>query len=436
MITYIGLGSNVGNRLQNLEQATKEMEKAGLTILKVSPVYENPALLPPKAPAEWNHLFLNAIAQIQCDKKTPEQLLSSLKTIEKKLGRRKNPKWAPRIIDLDILLFDNKVINTPQLKTPHPELRNRNFVITPLKEMQPSLKVPLLELKVSSKTTSPLKKKMNTTILSFFRHSRLKLPTWMHIVNTTPDSFSDGGQINLNNFESVLKQVSDQHIHIVDLGAESTRPEATPVSPTEEWQRLVPYMEKFHHFYGNKTFRPKLSVDTRYPQTAKKALEKKADIINDVSGLTKEMLQLLKCCKAEYVLTHSVTVPADRKKTLPLNKDPVEEIKNWLDKKINILENNNISLDRVIFDPGIGFGKTASQSLEILRRINEFHSFPLRIMVGHSRKSFMKTFTTDAPEKRDPESAGLSLSLTEKGVDILRVHRADFHARIAKGFLS
>ena len=414
MTTYIGLGSNVGNRLQNLEQAVKEMTNAGLSILKVSPVYENPALLPPKVPEEWNHLFLNATAQIQCDKKTPEQLLSVLKTIEKKLGRGKNPKWAPRTIDLDILLFDKKIINTPQLKVPHPELKKRNFVITPLKEMQAS-KAKALEL---------------------FRSLKTKLPTWMYIVNITPDSFSDGGQINLSSFESILKQVSEQYIHIVDLGAESTRPGAIPVSPAEEWQRLLPYIEKFKDFYENKIFRPKLSIDTRHAKTAKKVLDKGVDIINDVSGLTKEMLELLKKQKVEYVLTHSVTLPANKEKTLPLDKDPVEEIKKWLDKKINILESYNISLDRVIFDPGIGFGKTAGQSLEILKRIKEFHCFPLRIMVGHSRKSFMKSFSPDNPGKRDAESAGISLSLMEKGVDILRVHRADFHARVARGFLS
>ncbi len=422
MEAHIGLGSNVGDRLQNLEQAIREMKKAGFSLLKVSPVYETSALLPANAPEEWNHPFLNALVQIQHDNKTPEQLLFSLKSIEKKLGRQDGHlKWAPRIIDLDILLFEDKVVHSPELKIPHPELRKRNFVLTPLKEMQASLKIPSLN---------------SFKALELFRNLKTKLPTWMFIVNVTPDSFSDGGQINLSQFESLLQKVSEHSIHIVDLGAESTRPGAVSVSPAKEWQRLTPYIEKFNNFYGSKIFRPKLSVDTRHMPTAKKALDKGVDIINDVSGLSGEMLELLKCSEGEYVLTHSVTVPADRKKTLPLEKDPVEEIKKWLSKKINILESHGISLDRVIFDPGIGFGKTAGQSLEILKRIKEFYCFPLRVMVGHSRKSFMKSFSPDNPAERDVESVGVSLALVEKGVDILRVHSADLHARAAKGFLS
>ncbi len=91
-------------------------------------------------------------------------------------------------------------------------------------------------------------------------------------------------------------------------------------------------------------------------------------------------------------------------------------------------------MDRIIFDPGIGFGKTAGQSLEILKRIKEFYCFPLRIMTGHSRKSFMKGFSPAKPMDRDPESAGVSVFLANKGVDILRVHEADFHARVLRGF--
>ena len=160
------------------------------------------------------------------------------------------------------------------------------------------------------------------------------------------------------------------------------------------------------------------------------------DIVNDVSGLSDEMLRVLKDTKVEYILMHSMTVPVSRDKTLPINKNPVDEIKKWLQEKINILKEHNISLDRVIFDPGIGFGKTSDQSLSLLKRIEEFYCFPLRILVGHSRKSFMKLFSSDNPMDRDFESAGVSLSLVEKGVDILRVHEADFHARVLRGFIA
>ena len=434
MAAYIGLGSNLGNRLQNMELAVEEIRKIGVSVLKISPVYETPALLPPMALKSWNRPFLNAVIKVQCDQQTPKQLLSSLKAIEKNMGRKSTTRWAPRIIDLDILLFGEELINTLELKIPHPELKNRNFVLAPLKELDPSLRIP-----VGCYEDFSLSKKNNKeshTALECFRRLKSKLPTWMHILNVTPDSFSDGGQLKLNNFRSILHKISDKNIHIVDLGAESTRPGAVPISPEEEWHRLKPYIELFFDFYKNKIFRPKLSIDTRHSKTAKKALDMGADIINDVGGLSDGMLELLKSTNREYILMHSITVPADKNKTLPVDKDPLDEIKKWLEKKLNVLEKQKILLDRIIFDPGIGFGKTADQSMEILKRIHEFYCFPLRIVVGHSRKSFMNIFSSDDPKERDLESAGVSISLVEKGVDILRVHEADFHARVLRGFFA
>ncbi|MDE0119729.1 MAG: dihydropteroate synthase [Bdellovibrionales bacterium] len=430
MVAYIGLGSNLGHRLQNLEWAAKQVIQMGFPILKVSPIYETPALLPPKALEGWNRPFLNAVLKIQCHQQTPEQLLFLLKKIENQMRREDSTKWAPRVIDLDILLFNKEIVYSSELRIPHPELIHRNFVLTPLKELEPSLIIP----PIGYYKEKSIKK--SYTALEYFRLLKSKLPTWMHILNVTPDSFSDGGELHLSKFVSILRKISDNYIHIIDLGAESTRPGAIPISSEEEWQRLRPYVELFFRFYKDKIFRPKLSVDTRYIKTARKALDKGVDIINDVSGLSNGMIDLLKSTEAEYILMHSITVPADRTKTLPMNKDPVNEIKKWLKEKVSILKKENILLDRVIFDPGIGFGKTADQSLEILKRIHEFYCFPLRVAVGHSRKSFMKLFSSDKPKERDPESAGISVSLVEKGVDILRVHETDFHARVMKGFLS
>ena len=419
MMVYISLGSNLGDRFHNLEQAIKEIVKKGFKLLKISPVYETKALLPSKAEAGWDQPFLNAVIVINCEE-NPVQLLHHLKIIEKQLGRKPGPRWSPRIIDLDILLFGEEKVDTPELKIPHPEITNRDFVLVPLKELNSSLKIPGT--------------KGNKTVLDLCRSLKIKIPTWMHILNVTPDSFSDGGELNLNEFDSVLKKISNDNIPIVDLGAESTRPGAVPIPMEQEWQRLKPYIDYFFDFYKGKLLRPKLSIDTHHPQTAKKAINSGVDIINDVSGFSEEMQDLISGTDGEYILMHSLTVPANPDKTLPEDKDPVEEIKKWLSKKINILEKKNIPLHRVIFDPGIGFGKTAEQSLEILNRVEEFYCFPLRIMIGHSRKSFMKIFSSYSAKERDPESAGVSIALVEKGVDILRIHSADFHIRVLRGF--
>ncbi len=413
---YLGLGSNEGNRLHHLQSAVEELRKE-ISISKISSIYENPALLLPSMPSEWNKPFLNLVIKAK-SKHSPLMLLKICKEIETKLGRKKKSKWAPRIIDMDILLFDQKIIQTKYLNIPHPEVLNRNFILTPLKEIHSSLKIP----------------KYQSTVLTLCRKLNKNLPCWMQVVNITPDSFSDGNTMNLKKFELVLQNTLTSNIHIIDLGAESTRPGAVPVSPKEEWNRLSPYIEKFFNFYSESIFRPRLSIDTYHIATARKAINKGVDIINDVTGLSSKMLDLIKSSNVEYILMHSLSVPADPNNTLSTTSDPVENIKKWLKQKSKILKQNKIDLNRIIFDPGIGFGKTAEQSLEILKRIKEFHSFPFRILVGHSRKSFMKSFSHTNPKKRDLESFGLSLSLVKQGVDILRVHEADKHARVFSGY--
>ena len=419
---YIGLGSNQQDRLHNLNLAIDKIKQNKYLVLQISPVYETPALLPDSTPEEWNQPFLNAVIKIQCHQ-TVEQLLSVLQKIEKQLGRKETKKWSPRIIDLDILLFDNQLINNKYLKVPHSQLIHRNFVLAPLKELCPSLKIP--------------GKGEQQTVLNLYRQLHNKLPTWMNIINITPDSFSDGGEVSINNFESLLKKLDDHYVQILDIGAESTRPDAKPVSPDIEWQRLTPFIDCFFSFYKNypPLLRPKLSVDTRHSQTAIKAIEQGADMINDVSGLNTDMLKVLKKYdNVEYVLTHSLSVPVSPQKTLSTDNNPVEELKNWLSLKIHSLKDNNISLDRIIFDPGIGFGKTPRQSVKILQYIKEFSCFPVRILVGHSRKSFMKNFSSSKPEERDPESMGISLALAKAGVDIIRVHKAYQHAKMFLGY--
>ena len=184
---------------------------------------------------------------------------------------------------------------------------------------------------------------------------------------------------------------------------------------------------------------PKLSIDTRHPLTAKKSIKIGADIINDVSGLSKneEMTDILASYpQVHYVLMHSLTVPPEKTHTFSPDQDPVKEISIWLEKKINFLLKKNISLSRIIFDPGIGFGKTREQSLYILKHIHKFFRFPLRVMVGHSRKSYMESFSGAVSKQRDLESAGVSLALGARGVDILRVHQAPIHSKIYRGWNS
>jgi dihydropteroate synthase len=157
-------------------------------------------------------------------------------------------------------------------------------------------------------------------------------------------------------------------------------------------------------------------------------LEHGVDCINDVSGLADPgMLDVLQASSCDYVLMHSLRVPADPHLTLPADCDPVFDLKSWLSSKLALIEANGIDLSRIIFDPGIGFGKTAAQSISILRRMDEFADIPVRLMVGHSRKSFLNSVGEMDIKRRDAATLMISLDLASKGVDILRVHDVDNH---------
>ncbi|MGE0634287.1 MAG: dihydropteroate synthase, partial [Pseudobdellovibrionaceae bacterium] len=260
----------------------------------------------------------------------------------------------------------------------------------------------------------------------------------MAIVNVTPDSFSDGGSYQTEEqFQIYLDEVEND-VHYLDLGAESTRPGATLLKPKEEIERLKPFLKTLNQRYHGKTFRPQISVDTRQGDVATWALENGADIINDVSGLTcKTMKALLKKEKFKYVLMHSLSVPADPKNTLDSKEPTVPQLQKWFSQKLDEILDLGVEKSRLILDPGVGFGKTARQSLEIMQDFQKFWCFDIPILIGHSRKSFLSTVTAANPKERDFESTGVSVKLVDRGVEILRVHNPLAHKRacLAAGLL-
>ena len=408
MKVFLGLGSNLEPRKKTLQKALQKISTLG-PIEKISSLYETPALLPLKAPTDWNKPFLNMALQMEFQK-SPLLLLQQLKSIETALGRplENRQKWAPRPIDLDILLFGDQKISSPELKIPHPELEKRAFVLDPLKDILPSF-IPKA------------------------RKHKHHAPLWMAIVNLTPDSFSDGGQFTDDaSVSETFKTYENKGVHIIDLGAESTRPGAAPLSSEEELTRLNPVLNRISEF-SSSSLRPLFSIDTRHIKTAEAALKQGVDIINDVSGLKNlEMLSLLKNSKAAYILTHSLDVPVNLKNTL--KEDPLKALPFWLDEKLELLEKHHISWDHVFFDPGIGFGKNSLQSIRILQNLKIFKDCPVRILIGHSRKSFMKDFSSEPAKFRDPETLGVSFQLIRQGVDVLRLHNPEMHIRAFKGW--
>jgi dihydropteroate synthase len=281
-------------------------------------------------------------------------------------------------------------------------------------------------------------KDLNGSYLKAARNHPQHSPLWIGILNITPDSFSDGGQWeDLSSITQRLDTWDEAGVPIVDVGAESTRPGANPISPEEEWRRLEPVLHLLYDRYSHLPLKPWISIDTRNSETAKQAIELGADIINDVGGLsTPGMLKVLQNSDVQYVLMHSLGIPANPSKTLAAETDPLLALLKWFEEKLNLLSSAGVSTDRIILDPGIGFGKTALQSLEILRNLKRLFDLPHRLLVGHSRKSFLGFLNPGSPDSRDLETIGASLQLAGQGVDLIRVHDPVSHLRAVRAWNS
>lgn len=419
MAIYLGLGSNRGNRRENLRSALTELANESVAVLRVSPVVESPALLPADAPPDWNSPFLNLVAECRSSL-SPEELLRRLKLIETRLGRSDARRWAPRPIDIDVLTFDDITLQSDQLVIPHAGLTQRAFVLSPLASLEPGLEIP-----GTGRTAHELNAGLGR-----------RIPLWMGIVNLAPDSFSDGGENETwSEVESRIEQMADCGVQILDLGAESTRPGATPLTEDEEWERLAPMLARVTEKFADDWLRPRISVDTYHADVAARALDLGVDIINDVGGLSDpRMIELAATNETDFIAMHNLGLPANPNIVLDTAKSAVDQVEAWLDRQLETWRSHGIDVNRVVFDPGIGFGKTPLQSLELLQQIDRFANKGLRILVGHSRKSFMKSFAGNEMKGRDLATIGGSMALCASGVDILRVHNAIDHVAAYRGW--
>ncbi len=256
-------------------------------------------------------------------------------------------------------------------------------------------------------------------------------PALIGILNITPDSFSGDGAL-AEAAVAHARALTEDGADILDLGAESTRPGATLLLPEEEWARLEPVLSAITRELWRD--RVRLSVDTRHAQTAARALNLGVNIINDVSGLTDPaMLEALAEHECDIVVMHALSVPADPAITLPWDADVIAELLRWKETVTANAAAQGIGRHRLIYDPGIGFGKSAEQSLALIERAGELTASGGRWLYGHSRKSFMKLMTDAPPEARDELTQKFSRQLAEAGVDYLRVHDVAGHVRMFDG---
>ena len=255
-------------------------------------------------------------------------------------------------------------------------------------------------------------------------------PRIMGIVNVTPDSFSGDGLLG-GDPVAVAEALVEAGVDILDIGAESTRPNGQAVSPEDEWQRLQALLQAL----AQRPWRTRvqLSVDTRHAASAARALALGVDLINDVTGLgDPQMPAALADSRSAcaVVVMHALTVPVDPAVTLPEDCDVVAEVLRWKDAITARAQAAGISPQRLVYDPGLGFGKNARQSLALALRTRELVQSGGQWLIGHSRKSFLKLFSAADAAQRDDLTLAFSAQFADAGAHWLRVHAVQRHVAL------
>jgi dihydropteroate synthase len=251
-------------------------------------------------------------------------------------------------------------------------------------------------------------------------HDLSKRGMIMGIVNVTPDSFSDGGRFldTGRAVEHALKLISEG-ADILDIGGESTRPGAEPVEAAEELRRVLPVIRAVRS--ETKTL---ISIDTMKASVARAAVEAGADIINDVTGLRGDpaMLRAATECDAGLVIMHMIGTPQTMQK-LPQYDDVVREVQTYFEARLHSLENAGISPERIVLDPGFGFGKTLEHNISLMRSLPELSVDERPLLVGVSRKSIIgRLLEAEDLEDRDWPTVALTAHARELGARVVRVH--------------
>ena len=253
---------------------------------------------------------------------------------------------------------------------------------------------------------------------NFSKFNFHKTPNIMGVLNLTPDSFSDGGKFNskkrgIDHAVEMFQAGAD----IIDVGGESTRPGSNAVNIKLEWNRI----EKIIKSISKKI---PLSLDTRKSELMERGIKCGVKIINDVSGLSYDAktINILKKYKIPFVIQHSQGIP-ENMQNKPSYKNELLEIYDFFENKINFLRSIGIKHNNIIIDPGIGFGKNLKHNMNLISNVSIFHTLGFPILVGNSRKKFIKEISKkNDTKKRIGGTVASSIYLLMQGVQILRVH--------------
>jgi dihydropteroate synthase/2-amino-4-hydroxy-6-hydroxymethyldihydropteridine diphosphokinase len=438
---YLALGTNLGNRAANLRAALAGLPPE-VRVRRVSPVYETEPWGYQDQPA-----FLNLVVEAETHL-SPQSLLLFLKRLETVLGRQPTFRNGPRLIDLDILFYEDQVVETENLVVPHPGIANRVFVLVPLVDLAPGLVHPSLK--------RPVRDLLAEIDHGGVRRVMTKIPPFgtrtfvMGIINVTPDSFSGDGVITAAGLQDLssppdpialaveqARRFVAAGVDILDVGGESTRPGALPVPMQEEMDRVIPVIEALAG-----EFDALISVDTYKASVADAALRAGADWVNDIWGLRADpgLGMVIAGNNAPVVLMHNRIKPATTELQERLGgryvgaqyDNLLGEIKDELLQSVTLARAAGIPDEHIILDPGIGFGKTVEQNLELIDRLGEVCALGYPVLLGPSRKSFIG-YTLDFPPDQRMEGTAAAVAVgIARGADIIRVHDVEYMLRVAR----
>jgi len=240
----------------------------------------------------------------------------------------------------------------------------------------------------------------------------------MGILNVTPDSFSDGGKFsNLNNALAQVEKMIEDGALIIDIGGESTRPGAKTVSVNDELSRVIPLLKAI-----KLRFKVDVSIDTSKAEVMAQAIEQGADIINDVRALqNKNCLEVLAQTHIPICLMHMQGLPPTMQ-TQPKYEDIITDVKSFFSQRILACESAGIVKERLILDPGFGFGKSLVQNYQMLAEFSQFQSLGLPLLAGISRKSMIGNLLNAEVDQRLAGSLTAAIIATQQGANIIRVH--------------
>lgn len=481
---YIAFGLNVGNQMAQIRQALDLLDQHGVQVKVTSLMYLSKPMYYKDQPNFYNGVVKAVTKQL------PQELLATLKLIEyDHIDRKKDFDNGPRSIDLDIILYDDACINTENLVVPHKLMLERTFVLEPLCELiPPSFVHPVtaepihdhLHQLLNSQTDEELQEltrlqqllpmpRLNgdENPLKFDQIHNLHPTMIMGILNTTPDSFSDGGKNydrDMSEVEATALKLVDEGATIIDIGGVLTRPGSVEPSEEEELRRVVPYVEMIRNSTHPRLANVVISIDTYRAKVAAAALEAGADIINDVSmGLYEpEIFDVVAKYHCPYIMNHTRGTPATMSKLttytpntdesinefyvdpsqavvpalLPQAETLINGVSRELAHQITQAFARGVRKWQIILDPGIGFAKNKDQNLTLLRHASYFKRYSkefegdkylsfngMALLIGTSRKRFLGTLIDEpVAAQRVIATTATTVGCIEQNVDILRVH--------------